>query len=79
MDNKRVDDKILLKDNDLIEIGQRKFIFHSLSPESAPGSAKVVVLTLDSPCVVTIAFDLYQYSRASKHFVFLPLTTRECG
>jgi hypothetical protein len=38
VDNKPVVDKILLKDNDLIEIGQRKFIFHSLEP----GSAKVV-------------------------------------
>ena len=32
VNNTRVDDKILLKDNDLIEIGQRKFIFHSLTP-----------------------------------------------
>ena len=37
VDHKPVVDKILLKDNDLIEIGQRKFIFHSLEP----GSAKV--------------------------------------
>ena len=40
VDRKRVDGKILLKDNDLIEIGQRQFIFHSLFPD-APGSAKV--------------------------------------
>ena len=52
VDNKRVDDKILLKDNDLIEIGQRKFIFHSLSP----GSAKVVDFTLDSLCDVRGVF-----------------------
>lgn len=32
VDNKRVDDQIQLKDNNLIEIGQRKFIFHSLTP-----------------------------------------------
>ena len=41
VDRKRVDGKILLKDNDLIEIGQRQFIFHSLHPDAAPGSAKV--------------------------------------
>jgi hypothetical protein len=40
VDRKRVDGRILLKDNDLIEIGQRQFIFHSLFPD-APGSAKV--------------------------------------
>jgi len=39
---KRVDGKILLQDDDLIEIGQRQFIFHSLFPiEKAPGSAMV--------------------------------------
>lgn len=43
VDRKRVDGKILLKDNDLIEIGQRQFIFHSLHPDAAPGSAKVPV------------------------------------
>ncbi len=41
VDHKRVTGKILLKDNDLIEIGQRQFIFHSLHPDPAPGSAKV--------------------------------------
>jgi pSer/pThr/pTyr-binding forkhead associated (FHA) protein len=38
--NKPVDGKILLKDNDLLEIGQRKFIFHANNiPEKLPGSA----------------------------------------
>jgi hypothetical protein len=41
VDEERVEGKILLKDNDLIEIGQRKFIFHSLNPEAGSGSAKV--------------------------------------
>ena len=40
--NKRVDGKILLQDDDLIEIGQRKFIFHALAgSDKIPGSAKV--------------------------------------
>jgi len=44
---KRVDGKILLQDDDLIEIGQRQFIFHSLFPnEKAPGSAMVSFHTL---------------------------------
>jgi pSer/pThr/pTyr-binding forkhead associated (FHA) protein len=38
--NKPVDGKILLKHNDLLEIGQRKFIFHANNiPEKLPGSA----------------------------------------
>ena len=49
VDGERVEDKILLKDNDLIEIGQRKFIFHSLNPEAGPGSAKVPAQGLAAP------------------------------
>ena len=41
---KRVSGKLLLQDNDLIEIGQRRFIFHSL--EKAPGSAKVFIYSM---------------------------------
>ena len=39
---KPVAGKILLQDNDLIEIGQRQFIFHRNF--DAPGSAKVCIL-----------------------------------
>lgn len=46
VDNKRVNGKILLQDNDLIEIGQRAFIFHALeSSDKVPGSAKVSALS----------------------------------
>lgn len=43
---KRVAERISLKDGDLIEIGQRQFIFHSLfEKKGAPGSAEVSCLT----------------------------------